>query len=56
LILQFSGGLRASGFDTYFRLIFERNGLQMPVVALYRDHVGEFGGLWGFSGFFKWGK
>jgi len=26
-------------------LIFERNGLQMHVVPLYRDHVGESGVL-----------
>ena len=44
-ILQFNGVLRAPGFDTYFRLIFERNGLQMPLGPLYRDHVGEIGVL-----------
>jgi len=51
LILQFIGVLRASGFDTYFRLIFEMNGLQMPLVPLYRDHLGEFGFFEGIYGF-----
>ncbi|MEI7649606.1 MAG: hypothetical protein WCJ47_07875, partial [Methanomicrobiales archaeon] len=45
LILQFSGVLRASDFGTYVRLIFERNCLRYPSIALYRDHVGELGVL-----------
>ena len=52
LILQFSGVLRASNFDTYFRWFFKRNGLQMPLVARYCDHVGESGVLWDFARFF----
>ncbi len=32
-------------------MFFKRNGLEIPVGALYRVHVGEFGVFEGFSGF-----
>jgi len=35
------------------RWFFERNGLKMPLAANYRDHVGEFGVLWGFVLFLR---
>jgi hypothetical protein len=41
--VQFSGLLRASFFGIYYSWFFGRNGLQMPLVARYRDHVGEMG-------------
>ena len=47
-ICQFSGLLLVTFFGTYFRWFFDRNGLQMPLVAHYRNHVGDFGVLWGF--------
>jgi len=43
LILQFSGLLLLTFFNTYFRGFFSRNGLQIPLVAVYRNHVGEMG-------------
>jgi hypothetical protein len=48
LILQFSGLLTVTFFDTYLSWFFGRFGLQMPLVALYCDHVGEIGFLQGF--------
>ncbi|MDO8873356.1 MAG: hypothetical protein Q7V05_11610 [Methanoregula sp.] len=43
LTLQFIGLLAVTFFDTYFRWFYGRNGLQIPLVAHYCDHVGEFG-------------
>ena len=66
LSLQFNGAFGGHFFDIYFRCFFGRFGLQMPLVARYCDHVGEFWVLKGFgrsgrfcfvggcvSGFFK---
>jgi hypothetical protein len=44
--VQYSGLLRASFFSIYYSRFFGKNGLQMPLAARYRDHVGEFG-FWG---------
>ena len=43
LRLQFNGLLVVTFFDTYSTGFFGRNGLQMPLVAFYCDHVGEIG-------------
>jgi hypothetical protein len=52
LCLQFNGLLVVTLFDTYFTWLLGRNGLQMPLVAFYCDHVVEIGIWQGLSGFF----
>ena len=47
------GFLAVTFFDTYFRCFFGRFGLQMPLVARYCDHVGEF---WVLKGFWEFGE
>jgi hypothetical protein len=56
LSLQFIGVLAVTIFNIYFRWLFGRNGLQMPLVARHRFNVGELGVLKGFVGLFSgWG-
>ena len=50
-ILLFNGLLTVTFFDTYFSRFLGRNAKQMPLVALYFDHVGEIGFRKVFSGF-----
>lgn len=48
--LQFIGVLLVTFIGTYFTWFFGRNGVQMPLVDMYRIHVGELNVLKGFCG------
>jgi len=50
--LLFIGPFKGTFFATYFTWFFKRNSLQMPLGAVYCDHVGELVVLGGFLRFF----